>query len=85
MTVLAPSAKLISPTKVWETDEKVYSTATLCNDKNDVKALLDASFGRNLTRAASALVAVLNEETHKPLHEEIVEALKVTHDPIKRR
>ena len=76
MTLLAPSVKLFPPLQSWETCDHSYSRTTLNNDKNDIKAIIDASFRRNLTRAAGAIVSVLNEKGNEKLREEVTKAIK---------
>lgn len=63
IAILAPSADppaMLS--KEWDTDEKELSKTTLNDDKNDLKAIIDCSYDKNVKRASAAIVSVLSEK-----------------------
>jgi hypothetical protein len=76
--MLFPSANLASQPKEWDTTDKIFSKSSLNNDKNDLNAVVDCAFGKNVKRACAAIVSVLSEKTHVGLKEAVIAALVPT-------
>jgi hypothetical protein len=75
---LTPAADLdVLSKKGWQNQELVLGTTQANDDKNDLRAMIEGCYDKNVKRAAAAIVAVLSDKRHIQLREEVCSALQI--------